>query len=223
MTREEFIISCWNYYLYLEEDFIKLTRYISIHSNNYKAFSDEIHKQLLSVAMEFENINKEISKELGNELDERCNIIGFGKWLFNSTINYKDIIIEIKFSKENLILNPFKKEEFEEKDGKKTEQMPWWRAYNKIKHNRYESYFDVNFEHLLNALAALLYCEMYLVREIGRKTKDMDVPNSYSEIFEVKDWQTKHKLVKKGDSYATNEEIEELLEDCKKKYFLNKC
>lgn len=202
MTRKGFITSCWNYYLYLEEDFIELTRYVSIHSNNYKTFSDEIHKQLLSVAMEFENINKEIMKELGNELNEKCNIIEFGKWLFDSGANYKDIVIEIKFSKENLILNPFKKEKFGEK-----EQMPWWRAYNKIKHNRYESYSDVNFEHLLNALAALLYCEMYLVKEIGTKTKDLDIPNSYSEIFKIKDWQTKYNLVKKGDRIATDEEM----------------
>lgn len=213
MTREDFITNCWNYYLYLEEDFIKLTRYISIHSNNYKTFSDEIHKQLLSVAMEFENINKEINKELGNKLKDMCNITEFGDWLFDSKIDSKNIIIEIKFSKENLILNPFKKEKFNEKNGKETEQMPWWRAYNQIKHDRYKKYIDVNFEHLLNALAALLYCEMYLVKKIGTKAKDLDVPNSYSEIFEIKDWQTKHTLIKKGDSCATNEDIEELFKN----------
>lgn len=209
MTREDFITNCWNYYLYLEEDFIKLTRYISVHSNNYKTFSDEIHKQLLSVAMEFENINKEINKELGNKLNDRCNIVEFGKWLFDSVIDYENIVIEIKFSKENLILNPFKKQ----KNGTETEQMSWWRAYNQIKHDRYKNYIDVNFEHLLNALAALLYCEMYLVKEIGTKAKDLDVPNSYSEIFEIKDWQTKHTLIKKGDSCATDEDIEELFKN----------
>lgn len=213
MTREDFITNCWNYYLYLEEDFIKLTRYISIHSNNYKTFSDEIHKQLLSVAMEFENINKEINKELGNKLNDRCNIVEFGKWLFDSVIDYENIVIEIKFSKENLILNPFKKEKFKEKNGKEIEQIPWWRAYNQIKHDRYKNYIDVNFEHLLNALAALLYCEMYLVKEIGTKAKDLDIPNSYSEIFEIKDWQTKYTLVKKGDRCATDEEVEELLKN----------
>lgn len=213
MTRDDFITNCWNYYLYLEEDFMKLTRYINIHSNNYKTFSDEIHKQLLSVAMEFENINKEINKELGNKLNDRCNIVEFGKWLFDSVTDYENIVIEIKFSKENLILNPFKKEKFKEKNGKEIEQIPWWRAYNQIKHDRYKNYIDVNFEHLLNALAALLYCEMYLVKEIGTKAKDLDVPNSYSEIFEIKDWQTKHTLVKKGDSCATDEDIEELFKN----------
>ncbi len=213
MTREDFITNCWNYYLYLEKDFIKLTRYVSIHSNNYKTFSDEIHKQLLSVAMEFENINKEINKELGNKLKDTCNITEFGKWLFDSKIDYKNIVIEIKFSKENLILNPFKKQKNKEKNGTETEQMSWWRAYNQIKHDRYRNYIDVNFEHLLNALAALLYCEMYLIKKIGTKAKDMDVPNSYSEIFEIKDWQTKHTLVKKGDSCATDEDIEELFKN----------
>ncbi len=210
MNRIEFIVDCWNYYLHLEEDFIKLTRYIGVHKDNYKTFSDEIHKQLLSVAMEFENLNKKISKELQETLSEKCNISHFTNWLFKDENLWKNIVIKVLYSKENLELTPFKKEKFKDKDGKEKEQMPWWKAYNSIKHDRYGSYSEVNFEHLLNALAALNYCEMYLVRDIGSKTGEIDVPNEYSELFEIKDWVTRDGVLKKGDCYARNDEIDDM-------------
>lgn len=210
MNRTEFIVDCWSYYLHLEEDFIKLTRYITIHKDNYKTFSDEIHKQLLSVAMEFENLNKKISKELQETLPEKCNISHFTNWLFKDENLWKNIVVKVLYSKENIELKPFKKEKFKDKDGKERELMPWWRAYNAIKHDRYSSYSEVNFEHLLNALAALNYCEMYLVREIRKKTNETDVPNEYSELFEIKDWVTRDRVLKKGDRYARNDEITDM-------------
>ena len=214
MNRTEFIIDCWNYYLHLEKDFIKLTRYIAIHKDNYKTFSDEVHKQLLSVAMEFENLNKKISKELQVTLPEKCSINDFTNWLFKDENLSKNIVINVLYSKENIELTPFKKERYKyrNKDGKEIEkeQMPWWRAYNAIKHDRYTSYSEVNFEHLLNALAALNYCEMYLVKEIGDKTDEIDVPNEYSELFEIENWITKDSVIKKGMSFARIEEIDEM-------------
>lgn len=210
MNRIEFIVDCWNYYLHLEEDFIKLTRYIAVHKDNYKTFSDEIHKQLLSVAMEFENLNKKISKELQETLSEKCNISHFTNWLFKDENLWKNIVIKVLYSKENIELTPFKKEKFKDKDGKEKEQMLWWKAYNAIKHDRYSSYSDVNFEHLLNALAALNYCEMYLIREIDNKTDETDVPNEYSELFKIKDWVTKDRVYNSGDRYARNDEVDDM-------------
>ena len=112
MNRTEFIIDCWNYYLYLEKYFIKLTRYITIHKNNYKTFSDEIHKQLLSVAMEFENLNIKISKELQITLPKKCKINDFTNWLFKNENLWKNIVIKAFYSKENIKLTPFKKEKY---------------------------------------------------------------------------------------------------------------
>ena len=160
--------------------------------------------------MEFENLNKKISKELQETLSEKCNISHFTNWLFKDENLWKNIVIKVLYSKENIELTPFKKEKFKDKDGKEKEQMLWWKAYNAIKHDRYSSYSDVNFEHLLNALAALNYCEMYLIREIGNKTDETDVPNEYSELFKIKDWVTKDRVYNSGDRYARNDEVDDM-------------
>lgn len=205
MTRNEFLTKCWKYYLYLEQDFINLTRYIDIHTNNYDVFSDEVHKQLLSIGVEFENINKIINIELGINLTQN-NIEGFSEWLRSQNTVFP--IINIKLSKENIYLEPFK----EWSNNKNYTPLPWWQAYNKIKHNRYENYLNVNFEHLLNALSSLYYCEMYLVREIGRKTNDCDVPNDISHLFIIKNWKTENEVIGFEQYSAIDADIDNLFD-----------
>lgn len=195
MNREDFIKNFWQYYLYLEQDFISLTRYIECISQNNNTVSDEIHKQILSVGMEFENINKQISKK------PKGNIKTFREYWKEKYPNINNIEIKILFSKENCILKPFKD----------IKTLCWWKRYNAIKHNRYKNYNKVTFWHLLNVLSALFFCEMYFVKIIGDETHSLDVPNTYSLLFEIIDWKTKHKLVPHKDlCFANKEDIEGL-------------
>ena len=125
MTRNEFLTQYWRYYLSLERDFIQMTRYIGLYEENFKVFSDEIHKQLISVGVEFENISKIICEVRNIGLPDRANITHFKQW-----IPLGEIKVITIYSLSQFILSPFKIENGEI-------QWKWWNSYNSIKHNRF--------------------------------------------------------------------------------------
>ena len=103
MNREEFLISYWKYYTILEDDFITLTRYVSIDEHNYKTYSDEIMKQILSVVSEFENICKVICEFKGSQ---RITIKNIAECIFDKIEDIKSVEIVVKHTKD-IKLNPF--------------------------------------------------------------------------------------------------------------------
>ena len=199
MTRNEFLTQYWRYYLALEKDFIQMTRYIGLHKENFNVFSDEIHKQLISVGTEFENICKRICEVLGINLPDRANITHFNQW-----IPQEEIKVITIYSLDQFILLPFKIENGET-------QWKWWKSYNSIKHNRLVNYKEVNFENLLNALSALFYAEMFLIKKLGELNNEIDVPDEYSKLFKVENWMTEHQTVQIGSSILTAREAKEII------------
>lgn len=201
MNRNEFLINYWKYYNVLEEDFIRIIRYIEILENNYATCSDEIIKQLQAVGSEFDNICKSVC---GFNLSDRKTIKDYEDWIFRNIDDITSIEIIVK-NTHNIKLKPF--------DGwTDSSQLFWWRAYNEVKHNRIENYEVGKFENLLNALGALYFMELYLVREVGRNTNDRDVPNSISKLFEIKNWETKDTVVGYDTYTMNNDDINELKE-----------
>ncbi len=194
MTRKECLIKYWEYYLYLEKDFLQLIRYISLYKENFYTFSDEIHKQLISVGIEFENISKKLCEIKGISLSGKTNVTDFKQW-----IPTEQIEIKVIYSFEQINLLPF--DNFTKE---------WWKSYNDIKHNRNANYKKVNFKNLLDALAGLFYAEMSLIKIVGKINDDIDVPDKYSKLFRIKDWETKYHTIQPGARSATNEEIDNM-------------
>lgn len=86
----------------MEKDFIQLTRYVGLYEENFNVFSDEIHKQLISVGVEFENISKRICEVLDINLSDESNIKEFKQWIPKVEIKIIDI-----YSLNNFTLLPF--------------------------------------------------------------------------------------------------------------------
>lgn len=200
MTRNEFLTQYWRYYLSLEKDFIQLTRYVGLYEENFNVFSDEIHKQLISVGVEFENISKRICEILSINLPARANITHFNQW-----IPQEEIKVITIYSLSQFILLPFKIENVDT-------LWKWWNNYNSIKHNRLFNYKEVTFKNLLDALAALFYAEMFLIKEIGQRNNEVDVPDEYSKLFQIENWNVKHQTIQIGDNVATEEDVIEFFE-----------
>ena len=204
MDREEFLINCWRYYNILEEDFIKLTKYVRLCENNYTTCSDEIIKQFLSVSSEFENICKKVCGFKCS--DKTKNIYNICETIFSKINNIKSVELIVKHT------NDLNVKPFNEWDKSKPGELFWWKGYNEVKHNRFEKYESGNLKNLLNSLAALYFMELYLVREIGNKTGDIDVPNSVSKLFEIVEFETKHTVIGYEQYYLTSEDIEKLID-----------
>ncbi|SJZ95905.1 hypothetical protein SAMN02745174_02085 [Cetobacterium ceti] len=187
MTINEYCNNFWEYYEYLENDFLALKRYISISTDNYNIYSEEIHKQIMLVCSEFENISKVIQTFDSGDPESLKKITNFSQWAYQDYEDIHSIKISIKYRKDNIVLQPF----LEWNSGKYI-SLKWWRKYNLIKHNKVKNYKKGTFETLLLSLSALYFCQMFLAKLIGKKNNERDIPFKYSNLFSINDWKTKY-------------------------------
>lgn len=133
--------SYWNYFLSLENDLNRCSKYVEFTEDNLSVYSTEILKLFLAASSEFEVIMKEIgrkykySKILEARNDKNINIETI-KNLINENTNLrmmKEMPICLKYY--NLTFSPIK-EIFNSES--------WWRDYNLVKHNRSKNYFRAN-------------------------------------------------------------------------------
>lgn len=123
---------------------------------NGATFSNEFCDILLTTAAEFENVAKQICKEIDPAFNER-----------NATINDFTRIILGRFPKlgQTIISSPV--QEFNplgnwaiESDNS-VKGLDWWKVHNTIKHHRYPHFSDANFQNCYNAISSLFVLELY--------------------------------------------------------------
>ncbi|MBQ9484708.1 hypothetical protein IJU85_01215 [Candidatus Saccharibacteria bacterium] len=185
--RQNFTTRFWEYYRILEDDCVILRRFVSFRAENMSTCSDEIIKQLLSVSAEFDGLCKEIT----GISKERPTIVDYSKWFFtnqnNSNLKQTDIVLK----NSDIILQPFLSW-----GATKDDIMPWWEAYNLVKHDRNKNYTFGTLKNLLDALSALYFLECYQYKQISLKYSTerhilFDVPPDQSKLFYIKDFKTK--------------------------------
>lgn len=146
----------WNYFLSIEADLERLSRYVEFDELNYHCFSVEIARILMAAAAETDVVCKQI-----------CKSINAGSTADNIH-NYRDEIVpafpiiprfEVRAPHYGLRLKPWG--EWNQPNG-----VPlWWTAYNKVKHERNTEYHRANLKNALNAVSGLFVACLYLYRE----------------------------------------------------------
>lgn len=143
----------WPYYLSLESDVDRLSRYIEFTEDNYSTYSAELVCIFLSIGSEVDVVMKEV-----------CAIVSPSSVLSNIDSYKKVIKTEIPSlitesaisSKFGLYFKPWEKWEA-------TRGNPvWWKQYNNVKHQRNDFYSQANLKNVLEALAALYIVNVYL-------------------------------------------------------------
>lgn len=188
MDREKFNRKFWNYYSMLEDNVVNLSRYIDIRQSNLKTSSNEIISQLLNVGSEIDVICKEICS-LGE--NDRKEMKTYSKWFIANVDNIDSIKISVRDT--DLILQPF---EYWKKN--KSEVLPWWKAYNDVKHDRGNNFEQGNLKNLINALGALYFLEMFYIKKIDNENSapnHIDVPKTPSKLFKIDKWVTKFSVI----------------------------
>jgi hypothetical protein len=161
----------WSYFLALEEDVQRLSRFVEFNPNNFAAFSLEMAHLLLASCSEVDVVLKMLCKPFApdaqNEADYRSSI---PKQLPNFTI------IRVEMKRYALILQPWQSWD--------NNQTPtWWTAYNKVKHERDSHYEKANLENVLQTMAGLLIGNLYLYRDLANAGKLCPWP----ELFQLED------------------------------------
>ena len=215
MNREEFCKLHWNYYLALEKDFLDTERYVSFDlGDNYlytsqtvtdygnsNTFSNEFIKQYQAICSEVDVVLKSICKELGNASLVNIKqytelVLRYWKNLPNQKVRMKTIELQ---PLKGWTSNPHNSPD-------------WWREYNSVKHDRLGNFRRANLKNVVNALAGLYTLELYLVKFIGDRDHERDVPNDISKLFELIDFQTNDVVLGYESYVITNQEIDALCE-----------
>jgi hypothetical protein len=166
----------WNYFIALEKDIDNITRYVEFNHDNEATYSIEFAKLLMAASSEVDVIMKDIctiynmkndcisnyrkciQKNIPDMIEEEyfierysINCKPWGNW--NQSVINKLTTHSEKFDRDKL--NP-----------------DWWNSYNNVKHHRNTFFREANLINTLNAVGALLICNIYYLKSIY----DMTIP-----------------------------------------------
>lgn len=161
----------WSYFLALEQDLQRLSRFVEFNSNNFATFSLEMAHLLLASSSEIDVVLKMICKPFApsaqTEEDYRLSI---PKQIPNFTS------VKVEIPRYDIILQPWQSWD--------SNQTPtWWTAYNKVKHNRDSHYEKANLENVLKSIAGLFISNLYLYKDLAN-TGGL---SPWSELFKLED------------------------------------
>ena len=154
MTQLE-INGMWNYFLALEDDLDRTSRYIE-PAGQENVFSFEFAKILILACTEIEALFKAICYEI--EKKQVAGDIG----TYKSTIlgKYPKIVkATVTINRLGRNVEPFA--------GWDTGKLFWWSAYQNVKHNRGSHFCDATYINAATALSALYVLIFYLAEITG--------------------------------------------------------
>lgn len=149
----------WNYFLALEDDLVRMARYLEPTTANFEAYSLELARILFGAASEVDVVSKRLCRQL-DEKSKADNITKYKKELVSA---YPQIVSSVvMIPRFGLTLTPWVQW--------KTDPSPhWWRAYNNVKHHRHTHFAEASLKHTLNAVAGLFVLLLFYYREEGQK------------------------------------------------------
>lgn len=182
MNIDIFYKSYWKYFLDLEEDLIRIQRYVNFEKNNWNVYSNEFIKLLDVVCSEIDVIAKEY---ILYNIPKLKDVDRIAKWGYYIQQLVPDInTLKLKFNNEEII-TPWKNwqnETYVDKKGRKSYRLKkgkknpiWWTAYNSIKHQRTSmkdgryNYEKANLENLINAFGGLYLIETSFMENLEKQ------------------------------------------------------
>lgn len=156
----------WNYFVAIEENLSKLSRYVELSTENYNVYSIEMVSLLLAASSEVDVVLENVCKIIHPDKKAK-NIVGYREVVLSKFPDcYNELISIPRFG---LTFKPWSEWET-------LEPLPWWQSYNKVKHHRSESYILASLGNVLNAMAGLFSANLMLSKLIG--VEQLTPPNS---------------------------------------------
>ncbi len=145
----------WNYFLAIEKDLEKISRYIEFSTSNLGTYSIELTHILLSASSEIDVLMKLLCLSLDNS--QSCENINQYKTVIQN--NLRSFTLE-EFSIDRYGLNykPW------ENCNTGSTNPDWWRSYNNVKHERNQFFHEANLQNAINAVGALLITVVYFYK-----------------------------------------------------------
>lgn len=159
----------WNYYIALEQDLSKVSRFIEFSEENFDTYSIELAHLLLASSSEVDVVLKSLCNLRRPERKHKC----INEYKETVVVEFPDMIKETCFvPRFGLKLNPWN-------DWNRGNNLFWWHSYNKVKHHRDIHFNKANLKNTMNSLAALNIVILYYYREkslhVGKKCLFKDI------------------------------------------------
>ena len=145
----------WNYFLLLEEDVVRIARFIEPHEENFGSYSIELAKVLLAIGAETDVVCKLLVKvRVGKEVDN----MGKCRELISADLpEFPEWVVDVP--RYGLQLRPWSAW----REGCKTQ---WWKAYTDLKHDRSGAFTQANLGNVLEAIAALFIAVLLYLKSV---------------------------------------------------------
>ena len=182
MNRETFLRDYWAYYLMLEEKFIHTTNYVTLAEDNYGTYSNEYAALMQMIGGELDSFFKVYC---GYAPTDFKKISDYYTYLMQ---DYPDVLNQkINVRSADIVFQPFAGW-----DGTRAKQsLPWWMAFDNIKHSRAVNKRDANQKNTLYLLGALYLLEMKYLKNLAKGTRITDSPDKLSILFDLPGWETR--------------------------------
>lgn len=135
----------WNYFLALDDDVARLSRYLELTNANFEAYSLELARILFAAASEVDVV----AKMTCEQLDAASNATNINQYR-EKIVGNQALLTEtrVHIPRYGLTLDPWERW--------RTGSNPlWWEAYNNVKHHRHTHFSEANLKNALNAVAGL--------------------------------------------------------------------
>ena len=147
----------WNYFLSLDEDLARLSRFIEFDQDNFSSFSIECARILLAAASEVDIVAKQICQEFvagssAKNINEYREVICSGFPQFPE--------VQVMIPRYGINLAPWDR-------WSDAENPDWWRAYNKVKHERNSNFKEASLSNTLNSTAGLFILLLLFHRKLA--------------------------------------------------------
>jgi hypothetical protein len=147
----------WNFFLAVEEDVLRLARFIEFTPGNFSCYSIELARILMIATQEVDVLLKQVCAKHGDPAAKEQGYRDF----FLKHYTYQGIqAVEIVLYRFDLTFVPF--QQWAEK-----KTPDWWTGNNKVKHERHASFERASLQNALNAFCALYVANIYQAEECG--------------------------------------------------------
>ncbi len=144
----------WEYFLSIESDLERCSRFVEFAPNNYSTYSVEFARVIMAAASEFDTLAKKLCK-LINSSEQSDKITDYYPIITAKYPNFTDYEISIPRYTQLLSFKPWK-------DWDSSKRPDWWsKGYNKIKHERDQHFKKANLENAILATSGLLTGILY--------------------------------------------------------------
>lgn len=176
----------WNYFLAIENDFENISRYIEFTEQNNNTFSIELARIILSSCQEIDGIMKKLCSLISNK-SKPDNINEYKAIIKRDLPDF--LTEEVHIPRFGMRSQPWLSWTKDEEDNNPF----WWKANNKIKHDRTQNFEKANLQNAFNSVGALLITTLYYYR--------YEIQNQSNES--ITNWQDVTSLLKPKSSLFT--------------------